>query len=735
MDTKIIWIFLESFVLVVYGSDYNMNIGYDDYYAEEMNFHDLEGEDCLKIWSCDLKDESDFERMIEFRELNCRCDADCSLYGDCCHDAVANVSMVPPETVELLECQYIQGVDEIYNTYVVQKCPQNTNKNIRQLCEEKSEDNLILNTPVTGEKSGLLYKNMYCAMCNREYYEYWTPGLECGWRRRYTGNISIPELKGNTNCQIRYHPPKNARTRQCFTVTDNCGADKSNDACATGNFSLVFGQAIHRNTECAMCNGESTQNLTCIAATEHFAKTSLKRFNINYSYRLLIDINTNTETRTSARKGRIEHEDNENHATKCRVNEIFDPFNEVCRKIYCELPYVLNNSKCFIPESEVLARRHKTKINFDPMKDKKHLSCPKTKLNQSEYQIINETGKIYILAIKQILDKEQFYLEGQFAFVCINYTKTSLGGPAIENLLHYSSAEKYLSFIGIILSIVALLIGLIIYIRFKQLRNIPGKNLMCLMVALCLGQVLFLSAPSLEEQSGFCTAVALLVHYLFLSSFFWMNLMAFDICFTFSKSFMRSSEGGKSKRFYYYLAYGCLTPFCIVIFSVCFDQTDSDFRALYGEGVCWIANRRGLLVFFLAPLILIITSNIIMFILTSRSIYISDKNSSQILQRKDKCKLFIYIKLCIIMGLTWISGFVATFSNITALWYIFIIFNSLQGVFIFIAFVCNKKVYYLIRGRTRSKTLSSKTTSNNSKSTRSTRTVVSLLSRNSESAI
>ncbi|KAJ8319280.1 hypothetical protein KUTeg_004371 [Tegillarca granosa] len=58
------------------------------------------------------------------------------------------------------------------------------------------------------------------------------------------------------------------------------------------------------------------------------------------------------------------------------------------------------------------------------------------------------------------------------------------------------------------------------------------------------------------------------------------------------------------------------------------------------------------------------------------------------------------------MGLTWICGFVATFSNVMVLWYIFIIFNSLQGVFIFIAFVCNKKVYYLIRGRTRSKTIS-----------------------------
>ena len=50
-----------------------------------------------------------------------------------------------------------------------------------------------------------------------------------------------------------------------------------------------------------------------------------------------------------------------------------------------------------------------------------------------------------------------------------------------------------------------------------------------------------------------------------------------------------------------------------------------------------------------------------------------------------------------LLGFTWVFGFVAAFANVTALWYIFIILNSLQGVYIFIAFICNKRVFELWR--------------------------------------
>jgi len=39
----------------------------------------------------------------------------------------------------------------------------------------------------------------------------------------------------------------------------------------------------------------------------------------------------------------------------------------------------------------------------------------------------------------------------------------------------------------------------------------------------------------------------------------------------------------------------------------------------------------------------------------------------------------IYVKLSVVMGLGWVLGFIAAFTDWTPLWYSFIVVNSLQG--------------------------------------------------------
>ena len=44
------------------------------------------------------------------------------------------------------------------------------------------------------------------------------------------------------------------------------------------------------------------------------------------------------------------------------------------------------------------------------------------------------------------------------------------------------------------------------------------------------------------------------------------------------------------------------------------------------------------------------------------------------------------------MGFTWMFAFSASFSGVPALWYIYIIINSLQGLYVFFAFVFNHRI-------------------------------------------
>ena len=52
----------------------------------------------------------------------------------------------------------------------------------------------------------------------------------------------------------------------------------------------------------------------------------------------------------------------------------------------------------------------------------------------------------------------------------------------------------------------------------------------------------------------------------------------------------------------------------------------------------------------------------------------------------------IYVRLFIIMGITWIFGFISAFADEFVVDLIFVILNALQGLFLFIAFVCRRSV-------------------------------------------
>jgi len=61
------------------------------------------------------------------------------------------------------------------------------------------------------------------------------------------------------------------------------------------------------------------------------------------------------------------------------------------------------------------------------------------------------------------------------------------------------------------------------------------------------------------------------------------------------------------------------------------------------------------------------------------------------------CRL--YMRLALLMGISWIMGIVAGFVDVSILWIIFILFNTLQGLFIFLAFTCTAKVRRVLKSK------------------------------------
>ena len=103
-----------------------------------------------------------------------------------------------------------------------------------------------------------------------------------------------------------------------------------------------------------------------------------------------------------------------------------------------------------------------------------------------------------------------------------------------------------ISYVGIGLSIVCLLLVLITYSLFKELRTLPGVNLMNLCFSLLAVHSMFMFAGATRVRL-LCRSIAVLLHYFNLSSFVWMSIIAFDTYRTFSRTCYTRQRTGKLK--------------------------------------------------------------------------------------------------------------------------------------------------------------------------------------------
>jgi hypothetical protein len=55
----------------------------------------------------------------------------------------------------------------------------------------------------------------------------------------------------------------------------------------------------------------------------------------------------------------------------------------------------------------------------------------------------------------------------------------------------------------------------------------------------------------------------------------------------------------------------------------------------------------------------------------------------------DKKRLVLFVKLFILTGMSWVFGLVASLTDFSLVWYIFVSLNSFQGLFIFFSFAFN----------------------------------------------
>ncbi|KAM7300981.1 uncharacterized protein ISCGN_016554 [Ixodes scapularis] len=223
------------------------------------------------------------------------------------------------------------------------------------------------------------------------------------------------------------------------------------------------------------------------------------------------------------------------------------------------------------------------------------------------------------------------------------------------------------------------------YRHLKGIRNTIHRNL-C--VSLLIGEIILLLGLDKDspfvKSPGVCTTVALLLHFFFLSAFAWMALEGCNIIVLLWKVF-------NQKRTYYERYYIAGYGIPLIISCVTFGIR----QKYYGKAnVCWLPVEYGSRFSFIGPVAAVICLNMgaLGLVLWKMSHVRAVVEKSTI----EKVRNWVRgtVILLPILGLTWLLGFLMLGSDnlyrVGA--YLFTVFNSLQGLGIFVCHVLmNKK--------------------------------------------
>lgn len=570
---------------------------------------------------------------------HCRCDPLCSTFGDCCADAPNATSSLPDP---LITCVSVPtNLSSDLNIYMKRSC-KIKDKNFQKCLKSSynntdpiNEKNIKTKVPVTNTETNMTYGNLFCARCNNDStYQIWNVSVTCQsvnetlYITRNSSNPKSffgdrPELRGKLkfnstiqqwqmfvnnrteNCTLRPTPPQSVMShlRPCISkIVSNCSSSGNTSDVAkncSSHMSVVtdIKGITYRNEECATCNNVHSQDLTCslfppvkipggrrIPFSPLFLRFPFSpRIIPEYKYPLKINITTNTNTTT-------------NEVTSVSTGSDTSTTNTI--------QTTTSNS---IPIKPVDKRRAYMylQVQMDCITALKSINFTKISADTKYYPSMNRS---YI--------KNKTFIIGSTIDLCrvSNVTRYDIVNPK-----GVSSFSNAVVIFGLIITVIFLLIYLAKFFSPQAIITINQRAIASYAFALLLGNIGLLS-KKLSKTKKFCLIMSFSTYYGFLSSFFWLSSMAFDlICvvWTIAYDFQKTNTFSDSTRLPVYSILSWGLPVLITMLLV-YIEKDASQTIMQ---TCILQKNQTFLLFFILPLTCSMSVNLAFYLCSAYVVY------------------------------------------------------------------------------------------------------------------
>ena len=369
-------------------------------------------------------------------------------------------------------------------------------------CQSIQDLNMTLDKelPVFDRSNNVTYRSIACAKCNNAgNLSFW--GLEIANCRSPSleslqANVTAIKrfLKENDQCSWRYVPLSNLKQpyKRCIPQDMVCASNQLpvmsviRKLCFSYSMPIIIAglntRLSFRNPHCALCQPNEEKKGDASTMEVSSASSSFPGPPLS----ILFDVSSSVldeEVIQKAQRPPANYKDNLTSSFNCGSSEanctvIYG--GEVCTlltsPINRAIPIPLNSSRVTVFASQVLQNQEKEmRLNGSVF----YLVCPD---NQNPKDLLREASRAF----------------------------------------------RQITFAGTIVSIVSNCFLLVVYLSFKQLRNLPGKCLISLLSAMLCNHIIFLCAAKFQQVELYCKAIAICLHFFVLASFWWMSVMAFD---------------------------------------------------------------------------------------------------------------------------------------------------------------------------------------------------------------
>ncbi|GAB6030803.1 hypothetical protein CHUAL_007650 [Chamberlinius hualienensis] len=387
--------------------------------------------------------------------------------------------------------------------------------------------------------------------------------------------------------------------------------------------------------------------------------------------------------------------------------------------IYPNGSVYLKNIDRVVRKGYYVIDKKKQTIDFCLPGNSNMLSCPYLDIPSKYFSLLSNLNLWTNDGVNMVYSVGDYLIDVTYDFtlICINPVE-----PRRQET-HFLYASAY-----IISSIFAFL-TLLVHLLYPHL-NYHAKSLLCHIISL-LTMYITMSIRSFvtDYNSDFGRLLLFGLQYVSaLATFLWLNVLAFELWKVFSNLQVNMGALGlqqPKKRWFIAkccYAWGIPLALCMLIIGLSYDSSSSNYFDLpfaSKSNVSWFHSDKTMFYFFYLPIIIILIENVIFFALTIWHIRSASRGTDMLNTNVSRRLLRVCVKLFVVMGIFWFAEVISwhfSYETDEAVWYVTDLINALQGLAIFLVYVCKRSTWKMLKKRWKGQ----KGKGKNSKSTSST---------------